>query len=145
MLIILGRVPHIGAKWKVKVAQSCPTLFNPIDYTIHRILQARILEWVVIPFSRGSSQPRDLTQVSHIAGGFFTSWATVEWVWANSRRQWRTGKPGVLQPQVCSVRHNLGTELQHGTLCGNDDIGYLETNSETEMQETKSKWFCESF
>ena len=42
------------------------------------ILQARILEWVAIPFSRGSSQPRDRTQVSHSAGGFFTSWATRE-------------------------------------------------------------------
>ena len=42
------------------------------------ILQARILEWVAFPFSRGSSQPRDQIQVSHIAGGFFTSWATRE-------------------------------------------------------------------
>ena len=47
-------------------------------YTVHGILQARILEWVVFPFSRGSSWPRDRTQVSHIAGGFFTSWATRE-------------------------------------------------------------------
>ena len=44
---------------KVKVAQSCPTLCNPGDYTIHGILQARILEQVAFPFSRGSSQPRD--------------------------------------------------------------------------------------
>ena len=58
---------------KVKVAQSCPTLYDPMDYTVHGILQARILEWVAFPFSRGSSQPRDQTQVSHIAGGFFTS------------------------------------------------------------------------
>ena len=46
--------------------------------TVHGILQARILEWVAFPFCRGSSQPRDRTQVSHIAGGFFTSWATRE-------------------------------------------------------------------
>ena len=59
--------------WKVKVAQSCPTLCDPMDYTTHGILQARILEWVAFPFSRGSSQPRDQTQVSRIAGGFFTS------------------------------------------------------------------------
>ena len=45
---------------------------------VHGILQARILEWVAIPFSRGSSQPTDQTQVSQIAGGFFTSWATRE-------------------------------------------------------------------
>ena len=44
---------------KVKVAQSCLTLCNPMDYTAHGILQARILERVAVPFSRGSSQPRD--------------------------------------------------------------------------------------
>ena len=49
-----------------------------MDYTVHGILQARILEWVAFPFSRQSSQPRDRTQVSHIAGGFFTSGATRE-------------------------------------------------------------------
>ena len=58
---------------KVKVAQSCPTLCDPMDYTVHGLLQARILEWVAFPFYRGSSQPRHQTQVSLIAGGFFTS------------------------------------------------------------------------
>ena len=53
-------------------------LCNPMDYTIHGILQARILELVAIPFSRGSSQPRDWTRISLIAGRFFTSWATRE-------------------------------------------------------------------
>ena len=57
------------------VAQSCPTLCDP---TVYGILQARILEWISLPFSRGSSQPRDRTQVSHIAGGFFTNWAIRE-------------------------------------------------------------------
>ena len=61
------------AKRKVKVTQSCPTLSDPRDYTVHGIVQARILEWVAVAFSRGSSQPRDRTQASHIAGGFFTS------------------------------------------------------------------------
>ena len=51
---------------------------QPMDYTVHRILQARILEWIPFPFSKGSSQPRDQIQVSHIAGGFFSSWATRE-------------------------------------------------------------------
>ena len=55
----------------MKVAQSCPALCDPMDCAVQRILQARILEWVVIPFSRGSSQPRDLTELSRIAGGFF--------------------------------------------------------------------------
>ena len=63
---------------KVKVTQSCPTLCDPMDYIVHGILQSRILEWVVFPFSRGSSQPRDQTQVSHMAGRFFISWATRE-------------------------------------------------------------------
>ena len=63
---------------KVKVAQLCSTLCDPEDYTVHGILQARILERVAFPFSRGSSQPRDQTQVSHVAGVFFTSWATRE-------------------------------------------------------------------
>ena len=60
-------------KVKVKVAQSCPTLCDPMDYTIHGILQARILEWVAFPFSRGSSKPRDQTHVSCTAGRFFTT------------------------------------------------------------------------
>ena len=63
---------------KVKVIQSCPTLCDPMDYTAHGILQATILEWVAFPFSRRSFQPRDRTQVSLIAGSFFTSWATRE-------------------------------------------------------------------
>ena len=50
---------------KVKVAQSCLTLCDPMDYTVHGILQTGIL-------TRGSSQPRDQTQVSRIAGRFFT-------------------------------------------------------------------------
>ena len=47
-----------------------------MDYTVHGILQARILEWIAFPFSRESSQPGDQTQLSRIASGFFTSWAT---------------------------------------------------------------------
>ena len=47
---------------EVKVAQSCPTLCDPMDYTVHGILQAGVLEWVAFPFSRGSSQPRDQTR-----------------------------------------------------------------------------------
>ena len=107
---ILYRV--IREALKVKVAQSCPTLCYPMDSTVHGILQARIMEWVDFPFSKGSSHPgieprspslqtdslpaepqgkpkntgvgslfllqgifppRDRTQVSHIAGRFFTS------------------------------------------------------------------------
>ena len=49
----------IESEVKVKVIQSCPILCNPMDYTVHGILQVRILEWIALPFSRGSSQPRD--------------------------------------------------------------------------------------
>ena len=75
------RVPTL--KWlflsgKVKVAQLCLTLCDPMDYTVNGILQARILEWGAVPFSRVSLQPRDEIHVSHIAGRFFTSWGTRE-------------------------------------------------------------------
>ena len=66
-------------KVKVLVAQSCLTLCDPMDCSppgcsVRGIHQARILEWVAIPFSRGSSQPRDWTQVSCIARRFFQLW-----------------------------------------------------------------------
>ena len=64
-----------------------------MDYTVHGILLAKILEWVAFPLSRGSSQPRDRTQVSHIAGGFFTSWATRE--------------PPSLRPQLWRIQVHL--------------------------------------
>ena len=74
-------VPHQGKHFKVSscllVTQSYPTLCNPMDRNppgsyVHEILQARILEWVAIPFSRGSSHPRDRTHVSCITGRSFT-------------------------------------------------------------------------
>ena len=60
------KINNLKFEIKVKVTQSCPTLCNPMNYTVHGILQARILEWVTGPFSRGCSQPRDQTQVSWI-------------------------------------------------------------------------------
>ena len=63
--------------WKWKLL-SHVWVCNPIDYKVHGILQARILEWVAFSFSRASSQPRDGTQISCIAGGLFTSWPTRE-------------------------------------------------------------------
>ena len=67
----------------MKIAQLCLTLCDLMDYSppgssVHGILQARILKWIAVPFFGGSSQASDRTQVSHIAGGFFTSWATRE-------------------------------------------------------------------
>ena len=60
-------------KVKVQVAQLCLTLFVSMDYTVIGILQARILEWVAYPFSSGFSQPRNQTEVSCTAGGYFTN------------------------------------------------------------------------
>ena len=100
----LVQIPHVGNgrmrrcgcslqllfrafKWKRwgegEVAQSCPTLCDPVDcnlldFSVRGILQARILEWIAISFSRGSSWPRDRTQVSRIGGRRFNLWATRE-------------------------------------------------------------------
>ena len=72
------------ATWKKVTHSFVSNLRYPMDYTVHGILQPRILEWVAIPFSRGSSHPRNWTQVSCIAGGFFTSWATRNAPWKKS-------------------------------------------------------------
>ena len=87
------------------VAQSCPTLSDPKDFSlpgssVHGILQAKVLEWVSISFSRGSSWPRDQIRVSCIACRFFTIWATRE-AWqkgirfsknrGQERMRWLTG------------------------------------------------------
>ena len=66
--------------WEVLVTQSCLTLCDPVDYSppgsfVHGILLARVLEWVAIPFSRGSSWPSNRSWVSCITGRFFTIWA----------------------------------------------------------------------
>ena len=82
-ILLLHIFSFHSEKKKMLVAQSCPTLWDLMNCSwpgscVHGILQARIPEWVAIPFSRGSSQPRDRTQVSHIAGRFLTVWATRE-------------------------------------------------------------------
>ena len=80
--IIISTILNIN-EWVSEVTQSCPALCNPMDCSIpgsfvHGIFQARVLKWVAISFSRGSSWPRDQTWVSHIAGRCFTIWATRE-------------------------------------------------------------------
>ena len=79
--LLLGRKIMTNLVQFSSVAQSCLTLCDPMDcslpgVSLHGILQARVLEWVAISFSRGSSQPRDRTWVSRIAGKRFTIWAT---------------------------------------------------------------------
>ena len=73
----LGLLLNITFSVTVLVIQSCPTLWDSMYYSspgspVHGILQARILQWIAIPFSRGSSQPRGQTWVSCIAGRFLT-------------------------------------------------------------------------
>ena len=77
-ICIYIKLYSIHWKWK---PFSHARLCNPMDYIVHGILHARILEWAAFTFSRGSSQPRDWTQVSHVGGRFFTSWATREALW----------------------------------------------------------------
>ena len=121
------------------IITSCPTLCNPMDCSpprssVHGISQVRILEWVAVSFSRGSSWTRDPTSISCLAGMFFYHQANWEalcnfsfyllnddrgqdgwmasptrWtcVWASSRSWWRTGRPGVLQSMgLQSIRHD---------------------------------------
>ena len=184
---------------KVLFAQSCQTLCNPTvcilpGSSVHGILQAGILEWVAISFSRGSSQPRDQAHISCIAGRFFTIWATWKahntvhtirnlnihwkdwcyswsstslvtwceetthwkrpwcwervtakegagkgwdgwmesltqctWIWANSGRQGRTGKPGMLQSMgLQRVKYNLVTKQQQITAA--DSVKLISLN-----------------
>ena len=97
---------------KVKVAQSCPTLCKPLDCTVHGILQARILEWVALPFSRGSSQPRDRTQVSRIAGGFFTSCNSTQFWHCLPRDRVRSHRLRDQSHKTASVICNFRCKLQ---------------------------------
>ena len=109
--------------WKVKVSQLYLTLWNPMDCSlpsssVHGILQARILEWVAVPFSRGSSQPRDWTQVSCIAGG-------LEWAAISSSREssWLRSNPCLL----CLLHWQAGhlPLVLPGKPCISDIIRYL--------------------
>ena len=90
---------------KVKVTQSCATLCEPMDYTVNEILQARILEWAAVPFCRGSSQPRDWTQVSCTAGGFFTN--------EPQRKLKNTGVSSLSLLQLIFPTQKLNWGLQH--------------------------------
>ena len=92
----------------VLVAQLSLTLCNPIDScppgSVHGILQARILEWVVISFSKGSSWPRDWTRASYIAGRFFTAWTT-----------WEAHGPSLFLSKAEPSHPLAGSQEQHGS------------------------------
>ena len=109
-----------GVMWSyVFVAQSCPALCNPINYSppgssVQGILQARVLECVTIPFSRGSSPPSDQRQVSCIAGGLFAIWATREALFLSSRGQ-TEWKP---QSQKTNHSDHMDTALSNSVILG---------------------------
>ena len=92
--LLAQMVKKVKVKWK---SLSCARLFAAPWTVVHRILQARTLEWVVFPFSRESSPPRDWTHVPCIAGGFFTSWATdgkeSACSWGDPRSILESGRP----------------------------------------------------
>ena len=94
-----------------------PTVCSPPGSSVQGILQARILEWVAIPFSRSSPWPKDRTWVSCIAGGFFTTWTTRE---AQMNIVWKY-KPHLLP----STFHQNHSALQHITcfLCNTLNVG----------------------
>ena len=96
-----------------EVAQLCPTLCDPMDCSppgssVHGIFQVRLLEWGAISFSRGSSQSRDRTRVSHRAGRRFTVWATREWLSLHT-------KP-IDTPKTCYWTWNFRSERQDPAL-----------------------------
>ena len=96
----------------MKVTQWCPTPWNPINYTDHGILQVWILECIAFPFSRGSSQPREWTQVSSIASIFFTSWTTREAL--TNLDSILKSKDITLQTKVCLVKAMVFPVVMYG-------------------------------
>ena len=101
-------------KWK---SLSCVRLCDPMDYTVYGILQDRILEWVAVFFSRGSSQTRDQTQVSHVAGGFFTGSSTTEALIAQLvESTCSAGDPGLIPGSGRSTGESKGYPLQYSDL-----------------------------
>ena len=108
MIFTIGSDPS-----EVKVAKSCPTLCDPIDYTVHGILQTRILEWVAFCFSRGSSQPRNWTQASCIADRFFPSWAVRE---GSDGRWWKHHAFPWLHSRWCKSHWSCTSQMARSML-----------------------------
>ena len=99
-------------------------------YTAHGIRQGRILEWVAFPFSRGSSYSKDRTQVSHIVGSFFTSWATREALTEaeDSKKRWQEYRE----------------ELYKKDLHDPDNHNGVITHLEPDILECEVRWALES-
>ena len=135
--LLKGRQLIIVLQWKkVEVAQSCLTLCYPMDYTVHGILQARILEWVAsgkLPFSGGSSQPRNQIRVPCIAGRFFTNWAKY-WVLKAGTEE---GEDKALQKHrcetqltVCSSSYVSCQNISFRQRAASDDAGEINQTRE---------------
>ena len=130
-------------KVKLKVAHSCLSLCNPMDCnlpisSVHGVLQARILEWVAISFSRGSSQPRDWTRVSRIAARFFTPYRENVFLSAflqnqDTRAQFPISKLGKRGGRILYVCVNL---CHACTVVG----AYLNTPDYSELLKIQRKW-----
>ena len=118
---------------KVKVTQSCLTLCDPMDYSVHGILQDRILEWVAFPFSRGSSQPRDQIQVSCIEGGFFTSWTIREAQEIYNFKQIRSVRDHLIQSLNFADKETSLKRIQ--------DFSKIKTKTSTNMGKTEFEEF----
>ena len=146
-------LPDFTLKW----SESCSVFAifcNPMNYRIHGILQARILEWIVVPFSRGSSQPRDQTQVSHIAGRFFTSWATRGASWEQKSvclllKWWVCGEVFKSAPDIRGGKSISGAKSWKHTnrqnQCGNIWLFCNIHMSWVQRSSRKSRWLVSRF
>ena len=121
-----------------------------MDYTVHGILQARILEWVAFPFSRAFSQPRSRTRVSCIAGGFFTRWATREALEGLSKATFEKKKEdreGVNHTVMCAENfpgrgdaRYKGLEEEVFVVCSRKNWGQYGLSSEQESVTGGGAW-----
>ena len=143
-------------KVKVKVAQLCPTLCDSMDHTVHGILQYSNTGVAAFPFSRGSSQSRDPTQVSRIAGGFFTSWGTKEAPCKLLHRCWISRTKSALckghcEKRVCVCEVIFPDTLSKAGLCPSGQNSYLLKHRyacswvETASDSLSTKWRDDPF
>ena len=131
--------------WLSQVHRLCdPMGYSPPNFSVCGIFQARILEWLAFPFSRRSSWPRDQTQVSCIAGGFFTIWATRE----NPSSHYNLTKLGKTRPHVLLMKIHTTTYNKSLT---KKTFPWIRSNLRRclsmfrRYRADKCFWFCFSF
>ena len=123
--------------------------YSPPGSSVHGIIQARILEWAVTPFSRGSSWPRDPPQVSHFAGRFFTVWATREASEVRAQT-WPKGGPIIYKEgnkvkDFCILYLLLLSVRTFLSLIGQDEYPLKATGDKISPRAGKLFWTCEVF